>query len=526
MKLSRRALMMAGLGIGQLALLEKFGMVREAKADMPTDGPTKLLTLYLQGGTRQQYQFWPQPDADVDTHVPPPTTYKGEPAFFKASQLIDLAPGDGKFPALRVPRIWDPANPAHYGDGFSPYGYGWVQYALAQSTSVLHGIDQGTNSHASGYIASMCGAAGGSYRAPAIQSVIANYFYSRFKDTRPLPCVAIKGAGMPNQTSLPAASAPILVPGIAALKPTLSADPAANPWWKGLDARHNAPELAFDGTPTGNTLSLTDLEQHSLDNAASYRGHSTAGTDSILEQIYGGYQGVSKVLARDVADVLAKTDGATHISNPAYLGNTAGNLFGIGFGANYGNTGLNDPFDMVLRLLKSDLATSIHAYLDEVYYDTHLGLSGHIFGSALIRAQMDSIARLLGEMKASPAPSRPGKTLLDDTLVMVISDFGRTWATGPSQSAADGWSAGDDHHPYTSVTFAGGGIIGNRQIGSFVMPNANGADVDLIDETGASMRRNPTAADVVATACRIMGLTTNDFFIPGGFGEVVGFRRT
>lgn len=526
MRLSRRALLTAGLGVGQLALLDRFGMIRSAKADPTGDGPTKLLTLYLQGGTRQQYQWWPLSDADVDKHVPPPSDFKGEPALFKASQLVELAPGDGKYPALRVPKTWDSSNPSKTGNGLSPLGYGWTHFGLASQTAVLHGIDQGTNSHASGYIASMCGAAGGTYRAPAIQSVIANHFYERFKDSRPLPCVAIKGAGMPNPTTLPASSGPILVPGAAALKPTLSADPAANPWWKGLDARHDAPELGFDGKPTGNTLRLTNLEANVLDTTRSFRGRSSAGTDAILEQLYGGYQGVSKVLARNVADILAKTPGATHVSGAPYLANVAMGTFGFHFGANYGVNTLDAPFDMVLRLLKSDLTTAVHAFLDEVYYDTHSGMDGHRFGSALIRAQMDSVARLLGEMKATPAPGKPGKSLLDDTLVLVISDFGRTWASGPTQSSPNGWSAGDDHHPFTSVTFAGGGVAGNRQVGSFVMPDASGADVDIIDETGAAGRRSPRAADVVATACRIMGLGADQFFIPGGYAEVVGLRKT
>jgi hypothetical protein len=49
--------------------------------------------------------------------------------------------------------------------------------------------------------------------------------------------------------------------------------------------------------------------------------------------------------------------------------------------------------------------------------------------------------------------------------------------------------------------------------------------VDIVEENGQASKRVPRAADAVTTALRIMGMNTSDFFIPGGYGEVMGLRR-
>ncbi len=192
--------------------------------------------------------------------------------------------------------------------------------------------------------------------------------------------------------------------------------------------------------------------------------------------------------------------------------------FAIPVAANYHMTQLDPRFDTVLRLLKSDLTTAVHMSM-ALDFDTH-GPHGHHFSCAHGRNMMDCVARFLGELQATPAPGMPGKTLLDDTLVLVVSEFGRTWAgwNGTSYDLPDG------HHPFTSVMFAGGNVAGNRQVGSFT-PGGLGVPVDIVEEDGRATHRVPRAADMVTTALRILGLDMHDFFIPGGYGEVVGLRR-
>ncbi len=515
MKPSRRQLLQLTLGATQLALLERFG-IADARADLAADAPTKLVTLYIPGGVRFWNQWWPMDDASVATGVLPKGGYDGEPTFFNASDLITLGPANGAYAPLRMAKSWDATDPAirDWNKGISPLGYGWLNWKLHENTAVLHGIDQGTNAHQSGYIAAMCGVAGADYRAPALQSVVANYLHRRFADSRPLPSVAIDARGMPVARGLPPTAAPVHVPNTQSIRAALSDDPAANWWWKGLNTR--------------GANGQTDLEARAIRRARAYQGRSTKATDDFLEQLAGGLESVSRVLSRNVAGLLEKTPGSVSLVDVPYLKNFNGDgNFGYHFGlANFYMKDLEVPLDMTLRLLKSDLCSTVHTYLAP-YFDTHNGSYGHDFGYAHVRASMDCIARFVGQLKDLPAPGKPGKTMLDDTLVVVFSEFARSWATGGTQSMPAGmWNRPDDHHPFTSVTYIGGGVAGNRQIGNYVLPEGRGVDVDLIEEDGTSARRNPRAADATTTACRIMGMGFTDFFLPGGYGEVVGIRQT
>ncbi len=530
MRSTRRQLLQWGLGAGQLALLERFNLLRgKAFAQTASDAPTKLVTLYLTGGYRPQMIWWGQDDAAVDKAVPPASDYAGEPVFFKASELVDLAAPNGAYKPLRTWKSWDPANPANRTGRFTPMMYGWQHYGLQAQTSVLHGIDQGTNAHQSAYIAAMCGVAGSDYRAPAIQSVVANHLFERFKDTRPLPCVAIDGNGLPVAKGLPSHAAPILVPSIDALRPSLSAKSTDNWWWKDLEARSPVPELDFRGMPTGSNLQATALEEFSFAQARKFAGRSTAKVDAFLEGLHGTLGSVSRALAANVTDVLEGLKGVDSLSTnrPPYMAGYFMNPFAYSFGlANFHQNALEAPLEMTLRLLKSDLTSAIHTVVPSPYFDTHNGSYGVHFSCAHGRAAMDCVARFLGELKNSPAPGKPGKTLLDDTLVLIFSEFARSWPSGQSQANAGSWAYPDDHHPFTSVTFVGGGVAANRQVGSYTTPLGGGVPVDLIEENGQPGKRIPRAADMTTTALRIMGLRFSDFFIPGGYGEVVGLRKT
>ena len=523
---TRRQLLSWGLGLTQVALLERFGLRSSTAHAAPADAPTKLVTLYMQGGFRPQFMWWGQDDATLAVSVPPKGDYIGEPVFFGPKDLVDVGSPNGNYTPLRTWRSWDPKDPSSRQPGFSPMMYGWQHYGLYDQTCVLHGIDQGTNAHASGYIASMCGVAGGDYRAPAIQSVVANHFYERFKSTRPLPCVTVNAYGMPVATGLPSHAAPILVPSIDALKPSLSGKASDNWWWKGVDQRHLIAEVDAAGKARGGQLSVTRLEEFSLTQVGPQLGRSTANVDTMLEGIHGSLRSVSRALAADVVTVLQGLKGIDYIAAnpPPYMAHYFNNPFAYSFGAaNFHQTQLEPPLEMTLRLLKSDLTSSIHTALQSPYYDTHNGSFGQHYSCAHGRAEMDCLARFLGEMKNSPAPGKPGKSLLDDTLVLIFSEFGRSWASGSSQTDPN-WAYPDDHHPITSMTYVGGNVAGNRQVGKY-LPNGLGTDVAMIEENNQPSVRSPRAADATTTALRILGLNFPDFFIPGGYGEVVGIRR-
>nr|QKW93900.1 hypothetical protein [Vitiosangium cumulatum] len=521
---SRRTLLKWALGAGQFALLERAGLLGSSAARAADiDVPSRLAVLYIPGGFRPAYYFTPMDDADIPLCVPAPSSYNGEPIYFDASKVVNLAPPNGPYKPLRTWQSWNPLNPAERSGTFSPLMYGYSHFSLHEQLSVLHGIDQGTNDHSSAFIASMCGVAGADFRAPAVHSVIANHLFEKYRESRPLPFVVVTGErGTPLGMGLPSHASPVRVPSIEALKPQLSAKPADNPWWTGLDARTEGPELNASGQPTGGTLKTTTVERFSLSRTPRMMGRSTAKVDSYLEGLHGSLSSVSRVLATDVVSVLESTKGIDVLKakRPEYLSSYLSESFTYTFGlANFHLTGLDPRMDLALRLLKSDLCTSVHVSL-KLDFDTHNAF-GHGYSCAHGRGLMDCVARFLGELKAAPAPGKPGKTLLDDTLVLVMSEFGRSWASRRSDGT---YALPDDHHPYTSVCFAGGNVAANRQVGSYT-PRGLGVPVDILEENGQPSKRVPRAADAVTTALRILGMGTSDFFIPGGYGEVMGIRK-
>ena len=522
MKLSRRALLTASLGVGQLALLERFGFLGNARADTGS-APTRLLVLYMQGGFRP-YTFFvpPMSDADVARIIPPPQGFNQEPVYFTPDKLIDLGAESGGFPGLRIAQTWNPADPKdRAGYTLTPSGYGWVDAKLADRTTVIHGIDQGAFDHGGAYVSAMCGVPGASYRAPAFVSVIANFLNQRFADTRPLPCVAIRANGIPVAAGLPASAAPVLIQSFDGISSYFSADPAVAPWWKGHEARSPFDALPFGADAPTHPIPATDLERFTLTQMRKLHGHSSSGTDALAQQIYEGYAQTSTTLARDVVKILNATKGA-ELPKPDYCASYA--PFGVTFGLANGGVDLAGAADMTLRLLKSDLCSVVYAFLDEVYYDSHSGQIGQASGTARVRAELDIVSRILNEMKHTPAPGMPGKTLYDDTLVVILSEFSRTWARGKDQGAPEGWQYPDDHFNYTSVILTGGNTAPNRQIGGFDLdPAVKGQAVAILDESGTMVKRVPTAADLVATVCGAFGMKMGtDFFIPGGYGQIQG----
>ena len=527
-KLTRRALLGAGIGLGQLALIERL-CGNKARAGTP-DAPSRILTIYLAGGYVPQYMWCPLSADQVAAHIPSP--YKAsEQVFFSPDQVIELSTaGDGKYPRIRGVRTWNPDSPGDRGANrdYLPLGYSWVGHDLMKQTTVVHGIDQGTAAHASGAIASMCGVAGADYRAPAIQSVIANHLIGVYGDDRPLPCVVLNTGLMPNPFDLPSAAGPTIVGSTKDLVPALSTDPTQNAWWTGLDGRQPKDELAFDGTALGSPLSATDLEAHTFASMRARRGIAGTTTDGYLERLHDGLQNVSRVLAKDVVTTLTNAAGFEHMTPEtdreydgvvSYPGQGPfGYVVGYADG-NVGNSTFWDTFDMAMRVMKSDLSSSLHLTLPMFYYDTHKGIEGHQSNFIAVRGAFEILGQMLHEMQMSPAPGKPGKTLLDDTLVLIFSEFARTWP-----------KSGDDHWPITSVTFVGGNVAENREIGGYDLENFSfgprGMPVDLIEESGEANTRAPRAADVIATACRVMGLEAGtDFFIPGGYAEIAGVRR-
>src|SRR5688500_9199613 len=73
MKVSRRGVMATSLAATQLALLSRFNMLRDvARADAPTDRPTKLLTIFVPGGLHHELIWSVFYDEVISRYVPRP----------------------------------------------------------------------------------------------------------------------------------------------------------------------------------------------------------------------------------------------------------------------------------------------------------------------------------------------------------------------------------------------------------------------------------------------------------------------
>lgn len=102
------------------------------------------------------------------------------------------------------------------------------------------------------------------------------------------------------------------------------------------------------------------------------------------------------------------------------------------------------------------------------------------------------IANLLVDLKATPGETA-GKTLLDETLVFIAGEFGRTVGALNGQ-------AGRDHFMRTSVVLAGGGIKGGQVIGA---TDATGAN---LKESGWSENREARPEDLASTVYSALGI--------------------
>jgi hypothetical protein len=107
--------------------------------------------------------------------------------------------------------------------------------------------------------------------------------------------------------------------------------------------------------------------------------------------------------------------------------------------------------------------------------------------------QLDSaLGALITDLKAAPGAT-PGKTLFDETLVVVVGEFGRTVGSLNGQQ-------GRDHYAVNSALFAGGGVKGGRILGA---TDATGANVT---DSGVSGRSELRVEDVASTIYSALGI--------------------
>jgi hypothetical protein len=148
------------------------------------------------------------------------------------------------------------------------------------------------------------------------------------------------------------------------------------------------------------------------------------------------------------------------------------------------------------NILKANRGTR-YIEVNQYGWDHHEGIYARGSNSQtffnLCRALDKALSALLDDLAASPGVE-PGKSLLDETLVIVHGEFGRTVADlNPG--------GGRDHWQYAfPALFAGGGVQGGQVIGA---TDSFGAEVKDI---GWSNRRPIHMPDIVTTIYSALGM--------------------
>src|SRR5258708_36360914 len=128
-------------------------------------------------------------------------------------------------------------------------------------------------------------------------------------------------------------------------------------------------------------------------------------------------------------------------------------------------------------------------------WDHHSGIYDKTAGADSLysqAAQFDpAYGALLTDLKSMPG-SVAGKTLLDETLVVIVAEFGRTVGALNNQN-------GRDHNLRMTTIWAGGGVQGGRVIGS-----TDGTGNHLGDY-GRSGNRDVRPADVARPLYSALG---------------------
>jgi hypothetical protein len=155
------------------------------------------------------------------------------------------------------------------------------------------------------------------------------------------------------------------------------------------------------------------------------------------------------------------------------------------YGSGTAATGLGNACLVASKVLSTDQGTRFIQITSNDGWDMHQNIYAANTLPAKAKILDDAVSALLADLKAN--------ALLDQTLVVMVGEFGRT--VGSLSGAG-----GRDHFPQQFAFFAGGGTQGGRAIGQ---TNATGSDVA---DFGWSQDRYVYAEDIEATVYSAMGI--------------------
>ncbi len=160
----------------------------------------------------------------------------------------------------------------------------------------------------------------------------------------------------------------------------------------------------------------------------------------------------------------------------------------------YGNSGFGNSLIVARNLVKANLGARF-IQVNIGGWDNHSNIYTAIRTPA---TQLDrGLGALLTDLSSQPGV-HGGLTLLDETLIVAMGEFGRTVRTGNVLGLNQ--TQGRDHYFNQFVVFAGGGVFGGRVIGS---TTDDGGAVQL---PGWSQNRPVANEDIAATIYSALGI--------------------
>ena len=157
----------------------------------------------------------------------------------------------------------------------------------------------------------------------------------------------------------------------------------------------------------------------------------------------------------------------------------------------YGSSSFGDACITARNVLGAQLGTR-YVQITLGGWDNHQNIYQPKSGIYPSAGQLDAgLANLLADLVAMPGSQ--GGTLLDETLIVLKGEFGRTVGNITGQQ-------GRDHYFVHSTLVAGGGIQGGRVLGSTT------PDAAYVQDPGWSQQRPVYAEDIAATIYSAMGI--------------------
>ncbi|CAM2008104.1 DUF1501 domain-containing protein [Acanthopleuribacter pedis] len=163
--------------------------------------------------------------------------------------------------------------------------------------------------------------------------------------------------------------------------------------------------------------------------------------------------------------------------------------------ARYGENNLGIGCGVAVKLLAKDRGTRVVNITSngwDSHYDIYTGGQGQASIYDLCNPLDQALAAMFEDLAATPG--KRGGSLLDETMVVVTGEFGRT-------PGALTRNAGRDHYPYAyAALVAGGGIVPNQAFG------ATDSEGWYVTDRFWSQNRDISIHDLIATIYSSMGI--------------------